>query len=163
MQQVSLIFEGATVKKTKTGKETRSAVALRYFPSIWRKKRLTVKTTNPFNNKPLLTKIWKETLLEEFKPVALENYDIENRQIIFKWTFLHFRPIKIPRQEIKWEIVRCKSHLKVYVANSDLGRKIQNCSFQAGSVVISRYVNADNTFDTSGQSGFQFRCRERIS
>ena len=56
-------------------------------------------TTNGLKMKPncLKKKFWTETLTEEFQPVALENYEFENRQnnSIYK-TFLHFWPIGIP-------------------------------------------------------------------
>ena len=56
-----------------------------------------------------------ETLSEEFEPVALENYEFQDRpNMNVKWNPLHFRTIKIPIGGTQSEIVPCMKHLKRY-------------------------------------------------
>ena len=51
-----------------------------------------------FTKMPIINKnVSTEASAAEFKPVALENYEFENRQnTISDWTFPHVRPINIP-------------------------------------------------------------------
>ena len=76
--------------------KTRGAVALRYFPLKRRRHdRLNVQQMiskrNPFFNR---SKLSIKILMEEFKPVALENFELKNRlNNDSKRTLLHFWPI----------------------------------------------------------------------
>ena len=58
-------------------------------------------------------KVSIEKLSEEFKPVALENYEFEDRRNKnIKKILLHFRIIKIPIEKTQSEIILSKKHLK---------------------------------------------------
>ena len=55
-----------------------------------------------------------KTLTEEFKPVALQNCEIKNRQNNnISWTPPHFWLFKIPNYETKAKIAQSKSHRKL--------------------------------------------------
>ena len=61
---------------------TRGAVTLRYFPLLGRKNKESHIQQIPFTKKPIIDKrILTETLLEEFKPVALKKFEFEKRVI----------------------------------------------------------------------------------
>ena len=73
------------------------------------------------------------TLLQEFKPVALENYEFEDRRNInIKWTLSHFRTIKIPIEGTQSEIAPSKKHLK------NISRSIQTLIEEFKSVVFEK-------------------------
>ena len=60
--------------------KTRGAVALRYFPLLWRIKTWSNKQQTNLTHKPNLTKnISMEILSKELKPIALEINQFENR------------------------------------------------------------------------------------
>ena len=78
--------------------ETRRAVALRHFPSMWCIRNYSNNQPINFTNNPILTEIISmETLSEEFKPIASENCEFESRQNRnTNWNFSHVQPINIP-------------------------------------------------------------------
>ena len=76
----------------------KGGVALRYFPSKWRIKIWSNKQQIIFTKRPKLTKnISIQTLSKEFKPIALEVNQLENRHTKnINWAFLHVQLLNIP-------------------------------------------------------------------
>ena len=74
-----------------------------------------------------------EILSEEPKPIALENYEFENRQNMhIDWNFSHGQPVNNPIQGPQSMIVPSKKHVKLKYRNSELDRRSQICSLREG-------------------------------
>ena len=103
-----------------------------------------------------------ETLLEEFKPVALERHEFDDRRnmeikrTIFETTKFqskgHNHRLFLPRNTQKYIIVK-----------SDLDRRNQTCSFRKRRVGLTKHLYINNTSATFNQSGFQLQSRNQIS
>ena len=76
-----------------------------------------------------------ETLSEEFKPVALENYGFWYKpKMKVKWALLHFRTIKIAMEATQSEILLSEKHLEYIKVNSDFDTRIKICNSREGRV-----------------------------
>ena len=101
---------------------TRGAVARRYFPSRWRIKKWSNKQQIIFKNKPKLTKsILMDILSKEFKPIAFEINQLENRHtknII--WTFCMFSSSKFQSKRYSQKIFHLRNIQKTSPSNQTL-------------------------------------------